>query len=316
MNRRGHEIVYGGGAQALRFVPRDRDGKIIAVASATYAVEDLRLSTSDGDRFVVTSTAATVDSVSTTTSALAGRGSSDPRHVAIADETGIVAGRAYLLVASDGRREPIVVAEVGSGFVRTEDEIAGSFAATSSLSGVEISGTFPLAEADDESAFEDGGGPYLVTWVYSVGGVSESFRVPCFVVLAKDQCPATESDMLDAEPLAQALGGGRTPLSRYLRAGWWEFRARCKRAGLDLGTVAGGEVAVAAIAHIAVAKLLRAHGLEDYGDLANQHDNDAQGYFDSLITGKDPLGVVRVHKTEDQAPAGASQHYSPRFAPR
>lgn len=317
MNQRGHEVVAGGGAQTLRFTPRDRDGKVVAVASATYAVEDLRLSTEDAGRFVVAAgTAASVDSVSTTTSALAGRGASDPRYVAVADETGIVAGRTYLLTASDGRREIVVVAEVGSGFFRAVDEIAGSFAASSTLSGVDLTGTFPSSEADDETAFEDGGGPYLTTWTYTVGGSSESFRVPLFLVLAKDQCPATTTDMLEAEPLAQTLAGGRTPLAQYLRAGWWEFRAKCKRAGLDLGTVSGGEVAIAAIAHMAVAKLLRTHGIEEYGDLALQHDNDAQGYFDSLTTGKDPLGVVRVHRTEDQSPSGVSQHYTPRFMPR
>ena len=101
-----HRIAFEGGEQSVRSVPL-REGRAVAVASADFAILDLRYS-ADTAEHVLSSGAATVDSVSTTLAAAAGRNTADPRALSVASATGIVAGRRYLL-ASGGRSELVKV---------------------------------------------------------------------------------------------------------------------------------------------------------------------------------------------------------------
>ena len=134
-----HRLTYSGGAQTVRTVVLREDGRVVVPTSATYAVVDLRYDADDARHEVETGNA-TVDSVSTTTSAAAGRGTADPRQLLLTSTTDVTAGRRYLL-SYGGRSELMRVSAVSGTTVRLHSSVAQPFASGASFLGVELSAT-------------------------------------------------------------------------------------------------------------------------------------------------------------------------------
>lgn len=161
-----HVVIYNQGAQTLKAVPFEH-GRPVVVASATYTIVDLRYSDTSPNRTIQASTAASVDAYSGTTQAAAGIGAADLTRVDVDDVTGIEVGD-RLLLHNDVDQALIEVREIDSGNNRfyTTAEITDAYPTGAAVSGIEVSATFPSAEAADEERLEDGGGPYAIDWSF------------------------------------------------------------------------------------------------------------------------------------------------------
>jgi hypothetical protein len=165
-------ILYGQGAQTIRWVPVDELGHPRALSSATYAIVDLREGESTSSRSVVASTAATAPTVSTTTTAAAGPSTANPRAVALTSATGVRVGGVYLLRDTTGAvEESCTVLRLVSAAVELTRPLTRAFATGAAFVGLELSGTFPADVANDEARLDGGGGPFQVTWSYTIGSV-------------------------------------------------------------------------------------------------------------------------------------------------
>lgn len=173
MSRGLREIVYGGGDQELIHLPPLR------VASATYYVEDLHEDEDGTDREIVSPTAATVDSFSTTTDAACGRDSSDPRLVPVTDESGATVGN-HVQVSSFAGTETRKIEASDTGQLRVNRPLHVAHPSGATVQGIEVSGTFPSASAANDDLFEQNR-VLEVTWVYTLQGevvyASEQIRM-------------------------------------------------------------------------------------------------------------------------------------------
>ena len=88
--------------------------------------------------------------------------------------TGFTAGNRYLVTAADGNREDIWLARIDSGtpkLLYSTSPLSRDYAVTTTtVRAFELEASFPDTEADDEQEIRDGGGPYQVTWSYTIDG--------------------------------------------------------------------------------------------------------------------------------------------------
>lgn len=173
-----HRILLGQGDQTIRYVPIDALGRPTRVSSATYTIVDLTEGTTSANRTVVASTAATVDGVSTTLSAAAGRTASNSRLLTVASTSSIVSGHSYLLATADGdgHRELVTAERVATGAVHALRDIQGIYASSDTLRGIEIAATFPSSVANDEDLAIRDHRDYQVVWSFEIGG--RAYLVP------------------------------------------------------------------------------------------------------------------------------------------
>lgn len=169
------KVVYGEGAQSLYFVPIDyRNAKPARVATCSYTIVDTTEGTTSSSREVVASTAATLDTVSTTTSAAAGRSEANASQAPLNDATGFVEGRTYLISSlnDDGLREAFTAKSVNStsNVVTATRPLGEAYATGALVRGVEFSATFPALVADDEDLALQDGRQYEIRWSYTIDG--------------------------------------------------------------------------------------------------------------------------------------------------
>lgn len=187
-----HSVKYGQGAQTLYHVPRDHLGRPTHVASATLAIEDFTEGTTSSSRTVVASAAATIDTTSEVLTVAAGRGQADSRLFTVASTTGFDEGRTYLVAPTSsgdaGEREEWTCAQItNNASIRSSQDITGAYAIGAYLLGLEISGTFPLAVADDEDLAIRDGRDYQAIWTYTIDGIVHVDRVPIRVERYSDR---------------------------------------------------------------------------------------------------------------------------------
>lgn len=160
-----HRILFGATSQTLAHVPAGY------VASATYAIENLRFATTDASR-TIASGSATVASWSLTSSATSGPTTTSPRKFSTASTTGATIGDPAQLAAADGDAELVEVLAISAGsYVEVAAPIAGTYPSGSTLRGIKITAPFPDAYAADEDELERE--PLLrVVWSYTLHGRS------------------------------------------------------------------------------------------------------------------------------------------------
>lgn len=318
-----HRLVYGGGAQTLRHVPAATNGRAAVVASATYSIVDLRRSTTDTARTIQASTAATVDAVSTTISAAAGPSTADARKLTLTSATGVTAGKRYLLThATTGASEPVRVVEVTGSVLLLADPVAAAFPSGATFKGLEVTGTFPSATANDETLFDNGGGPYLVAWVYSAGGETITREEVIFVERAREHCPATEADLREHHPeIGSAIVGGKTSIASYLAAAWRAMRADLTSRGVELQDLKS-DVATAAVCYLAAARLYRFSGTaasdrgEEWADLADRAQAAYRDLLGAMTRGLARPSTVEINRRDATAQPGTSTTARGRFLQR
>lgn len=244
-----HRITYGGGAQVVRSVPL-KAGRAIIAASATFKILDLRYS-ADSAEHVLASGSATVDPVSTTLAAAAGRGNPDPRALVVASATGIVAGRRYLL--RSGGKEALVQIEAISGTtLRLAAVLPTFFASGSSLDGVELAATVPSEVAADDD--------YLGAAVLAVRWEPADllpYQEQVFIERVGPVAPLSPDGVLTLDPtLASYAGQAMTPEDALAMA-LDDFRVDLLLAGIDDAEVMGGPLATSAVRYRAAYHILK-----------------------------------------------------------
>lgn len=244
-----HRVYFDKGAQPIRTVPH-RDGRPVRVTAATYGIFDARFGDSSSDHVVVAEgTAATVDSVSTTLSAKAGRGATDRRTITVASTAGISAGRTYLLQAPSGVVELVRIATVASGTsLLAGTEIRGDFPAASTLKGVEVAATFPGSEADDESNLD--GMPWVVVW--TIDGFPP-LRETIHLERGEEALLASLDDLRELDPTLSVTGGDRIDPALALARAHRDLRTDLLMAGASESDMLLGPIGRDAVTYRAAA---------------------------------------------------------------
>lgn len=244
-----HRVYFDKGAQPIRTILH-RDGRPVRVTAATYGIFDARFGDSSSDHVVVAEgTAATIDSVSTTLSAKAGRGATDRRTITVASTAGITAGRTYLLQAPSGVVELVRIATVASGTALLAGaEIRGDFSAASTLKGVEVTATFPADEADDETNLD--GMPWIVVW--SIDGFPP-LRETIHLERGEEALLASLDDLRELDPTLSVSGGDRIDPALALARAHRDLRTDLLMAGASESDMLLGPIGRDAVTYRAAA---------------------------------------------------------------
>lgn len=314
---RFHRIRYSGTGADLSIieVPHDQDGRPTLASAATYAIYDVRYDIDDSNRTIVSAgTAATVDSVSTTISSAAGAGEADRTKLTVASATGITAGHAYLLTdATTGHRELVRVVSVVSSNVYIDAALTRAFASSSTFQGIEVTATFDSTEAADEDRLIDGGGPYVIEWVWT--GVTPTKRRSYIWVQRHPELPFSV-DLIDCYPvditLADELanvGGGRAS-QMCLNQAHEDLRTELDKAAVPPERWHGGrsevEYVKARWAYHGRKTLGGSEGSHNWV-MAGEHRMNAGNIIRTITQhGHNPVGVVRPDLTNDKAESGTS----------
>jgi hypothetical protein len=164
-----------GKASTLRFYPPEE----IVADSATVAL----FYSSKAE--LEASSAATVDSVSTTLAAAAAK---NARSITITDETGIVKGVRYL-VQEAGRTWICEVESVAGAVVYTSMPVPFALTTAATFKGYALSTSLTTTHTADI------GDNYRAQWVYELDSVEYQSEQLFDVVAAKDYCPTTLFDV-------------------------------------------------------------------------------------------------------------------------
>ena len=302
-------VIYGQGAQTLRLIPVDRHGRPTRVSSANYTIVNLDKAPSASDRTVQAATAASLDAASTTASAAAGAGQSSPRQLTVVSTTGFSEGRQYLLTGLDGQREVITVQGVQSATVlHSLHSLQATYASGSTLQGIELSGTFPLSEADDEDNVKNGY-RYQVTWDYTLHG--QECYVPQLVRLTRyDEEPwIVDADLIRLIPTLPDQVRGRVKLSDCIAEGTRDLLAELEGSGFDPGELRLSAVAQRAVTFRAAAYAHRLAKSEIDDARADLWDQRYERMLHNLLEQRSNAQVARVDKRDEITDATISGYF-------
>lgn len=315
-----HKVIYGKGAQPLRFVPRDADGRAWRIASATYKIVDLREPEESDEREVVASTATTLGSESTTTDTACGPAQVDPTELSVVDASGFATteiGRKFI-VSEDGRVELFTLDQIDSSndLLYATAPLRRDFSSGASVLAVEHEGTFPLAEANDEDNVEDGGGPYLIIWDYTIDGRPYSPAEEVWVVRYSALPLVDEADIIRADPRLATRARGEYDLASAAGLANEDFEADVRAAGRDPSYFLSNVTAKVACRERACFHAYRWFNTETDDDRADRHDQRYQKLMNDLLEGLPPEGSVDINPVTDTAPSGSSEAAGERFIRR
>lgn len=295
-----HVVLYEGGDQALRHTPVDAQARpLVIVGGATYRVLDLRFSASDADQEIVPSTAAPQEATAATTTAAVGRGAGDKYYIGVDSVAGFVKGRRYILTL-DGLTELFELAEVDSAGLRlrAKDRIAGSFAIGATVRGIEIVGTFPTAEAADESKLQGGGGPYAIDWSYEGRTIRE------VVWVRRQSLPfiVTRDLLTDFDPALENQFGKHITAEKVIRAATRSWVTDMTSAGID-PTCYSTPAAQEAVARLACSIAWYAIPDNDVAAAAGQRHQERYAHIvNNLKSGIDAPKTVTTTVDDGRAP--------------
>lgn len=304
------QILYNEGAQTVRHIPVDAHGRVTRVASAEYSIIDLRESDTSDNRTIQASTAATVDSVTETLTAAAGPGTADPRLLSV-PASGVTEGRTYIL-EEDGQREAFVVhrKDTSNARIWTKTDLRLDWTTSAQIRGVEISGTFPSAEANDEDEVEDGGGPYLVIWDYQING--KAYLVADEVWLSRYSIPpfCTEAYVLEAFPaLARSMRGDGPSVTQAIKVAHDDLLSELEASGIDPRYFKSLPYLRNTERKRAIEYLHRWKQTDPDTIEADRWEERYMRAVENLTTGKAPIGTVRIDPANNTAPPGSSEEH-------
>lgn len=298
-----HRIVYQQGNQVIKTVPWSNGRPAAVAASGTsYAILDLRYPEDSTERVIVARTAASVSSVSTTTTAVAGVGSSDRSAITVASATGIEVGD-MLLLSTPGSQQLMEVRAINGLVVYFAGEVDGQYPSGSTVQGVGVSGTFPSDEAADEERLDAGGGPYAVDWIFA--GITGVFRELIYVKRHANKPLITARDVELLDPQAVRSTGHRLELDDIIEQASRDFRVELLSRQIQPERFLGGEIARNCVAY-RCAYLLRLAMGRDQDDAQTSHYHARwMGLLNNLTMGK-PGADVAETDINDHAESGSS----------
>ena len=281
-----HRIIFEGGSQSIRSVPL-RDGRAVVAASADFAILDLRYS-ADTAEHELESGAATVDSVSTTLAAAAGRNTSDPRSLTVASATGIVAGRRYL-ISSGGRSELVKVEAVDGTTLRLAATLPVSFPSGAALRGVELVASVPAEVAADDDYL---GLPVLaVRW--EPAGLPP-YQEQIFLERVAPSPPVSPEAVLELDPTLAEYAGQTMTVAGALAMAIEDWSVDMLQAGVDDAQIMGGPIARSALRYRAAYHLLK-HSSDE--SAVRRTEAYAKRYDElraAILVGRDKAKVTRT----------------------
>lgn len=307
-----HRVIYNEGAQTLRHVPVDRRGRVRPVASATYTLVDLRETEESADRELA-SGPATVGAVSTLLTAAAGAGVADPTLIAVTSATGITAGRTYAIQAVNGRTEMFTVERVSGLNVYVAHELAGEYTTADSVVSLEISASFPSTPAADETSLWDGGGPYQITWEYTLDDAL--YLAPEIIWLTRYSVQpfVTPADVLIAYPPLGTRARQRATIEQALAAATQDYVAECESASKDPTLYRATNLAKVAVRERAISYVLAWCG---DAEEAQKHEDAWMRLINQMLVGVPKVGSVTVSKIDNTAVPGGDRRQQSRFIRR
>jgi hypothetical protein len=245
-----HRLTFNAGAQTIRTVPLDSNGRPVRVASATYAIVDTRYDADDASHEVATG-AATVDSVNTTLSAAAGRSTADPHVVTVTSAVGITVGRRYL-ISYQGQPELVRVVGIDGTTVRLAGAVTLSFPSGSTFQGAEISCSVPSGTTGDDEHLEEN--CLAVRW--TPDGISPYLESIYIERVAPAQLIAP-SDILDLDGSLEAYGDVEMTLDQAARQAVDDFLVDLLSAGREDTSVMAGPIGKRALQYLAAWHLIK-----------------------------------------------------------
>lgn len=302
-----HEVLFEGGARVLTHVPPSR------VASATVAIEDLTASTDDTDRFVLSASAADVDSYSATTTAAAGAGQSDPRLVTH-DGTAGTAGTVYEITAPDGQHELFTTEAVTGSTLRSAVPLTGRFASGSTVRGVQLSCTFPAPAAADADLFE-ADVPLRVRWSYTatdgtVWRVDELVRLVRGTSSAR-HLAAIELELRRTKPeLVRLLGTQPSMLRDLVASVSRRLTADLRSKGIEPDRYFSGDEGFELLKQACVLEIAEdgiAPANVDASTYAAMQSQKFARMWMAATRGTDSTVAAELTRADDTAPAGSSR---------
>lgn len=303
-------ILYGQGAQTIRTVPIDASG-FPRVATATYSIVDLREGESVTRRTVVASTSATASTVSTTIAAAAGPSTANPRALTLTSATGVRVGGVYLLRDTSGAvEEAVTIASLVSTAAETTRPISRAFASGAAFVGLELSGTFPSDVAGDESRLENGGGPFQVTWIYTIG--SQLYVAPRELWLTRyGVAPWVRPDEVFRHlPGHSAVVGDSISPEQAIHAATDDFVEHMQSTGSwrrDPAYFRGNISADLYVRKRAIVYMLRGSRSDAALQLATEYASEALQHANNLTEGRPGSRAVAIEPVTDTATAGGEK---------
>lgn len=157
-------ITFGVAGQVLSF-----QSLAGAASAATFsAFKD----TATDDSTPEFSGAATLDTVATTLSAVAGPAQANPQRVPLTSTAGVTAGRRYLLSESS-RREWVDVVEVGAGYALARYPLVSDYTTAATFVGTTLTAAVPDVWAASTTNLVDPADPaprYRCRWLMTIAG--------------------------------------------------------------------------------------------------------------------------------------------------
>lgn len=297
-------LRYQGGAQAVRSVPHNASGRPVVVSACEYELVDLRYpATSDGH--VLASGSATLDTVSTTLSASAGRGTADPRVVTVASATGIVAGRRYL-ISSGGKSEPVKVESISGTTLRLAGDLPTLFASGSTFVGLEVSATV----SSDVCADVDYLGETLLGLRWIPTG-APAYMEPIFI---ERQAPAVLAEVDELvnfdEGLAAFARDGGNRLAAAIAEAQIDLNVDLLAAGVDDAQVIPGPIGRRAVLNLAAWHLLKASTDPSAVERATRYHARYEELKGNLLVGADKAKTARVDEDNAAKPRDVHGYFA------
>lgn len=245
-----HRLTYNAGAQTVRTVPLDQDGRPVKVASATYAVVDTRYDADDSGHELATG-AATVDAVSTTLAAAAGRSTEDPHLLVVASAVGIAAGRRYLLTYR-GQPELVKILGIDGTTLRLAAQVTLSFPTGASFQGVEISCSVPSTVTEDDAYLDD----HVLAVRWTPLGLAPWLE-SIYLERAKPTQLISPDEVLSLDPTLEAFLDADMTGDQAVRLAVDDFHVDLLAAGREDGSVLAGPVGKRAVMYLAAWHILK-----------------------------------------------------------
>ncbi|HEY8377122.1 MAG TPA: hypothetical protein VIK91_11565 [Nannocystis sp.] len=291
MSNGTHRVTFEGGAQTVYSIAH-RDGLPVAPASATYAVIDTRRPATDPSH-VLASGAATVDAVSTTLAAAAGRSTADPRRLDVTSATGIRAGHVYLL-QSGGRMELVRVEGVAGTTLRLSAPVTHAFPSGAAFLGCEISCDIPAEVCADSAYLTE----HALAVRWAPAGLAP-YVEPVFVARASPSSLVTADELLAFDPtLAAHAGEDLTPAAAIQQA-HADFSVDLLAAGVEDDRILSGPIGRRAVLHLAAYHLVKHSSEASAMARAERYYARYVELRTSLLQGRDKAKTARL--TADHA---------------
>lgn len=290
-------IIAGGGAQSVEVYAFDALDRIAKPTSATARIVDLDFSedAADADRILLATSAASIDSISTTTSAAAGPLTADPRKIVIVAGVPTV-GRFYV-ISGGGTTESFKVGRVDSLNIYARDPLRTAFATGATVTGALVTATFPSARANLATEL-DRRTLYGVDWTFTGTTGRASVRTFCRIERRHRGPRATVNDLTTLDPRLAFAAHDSTKLEAHLQWADREVSALLSHRGTILADSDEGMVGTMATAWRAIELTYRTMGVERLTD-AEWAAGEFGDWKKRLLSGHKPDDAVETRRDTD-----------------